>query len=103
MLVGYQDGDSPGKRLADLAQAGGGSFELPNAAGILEPVPVNAAVGSYKLGAHAGAEDLVDVARQVRPRELMLVHGDMDGQRRFAERMGLRGQATMLAERPWRG
>lgn len=101
MIVGYQDEESPGARLAALAVAGGGAFDLPNSSGILEPVPVHATVGTYGLGAHAEADELVAISAEVRPGELMLVHGDLGGQREFAERMRLRSQPTMLADQVW--
>lgn len=102
MLVGYQDPDSPGGRLADLAAAGGGTFDLPGPHGPLEPVTVNAPIGSYQLGAHASPDDLVEITSRVRPTDLMLVHGELDAQRRFLERMRLRRQPATLADRPWR-
>jgi Cft2 family RNA processing exonuclease len=102
MLVGYQDPDSPGGRLTELAAAGGGTFDLPGPDGLLEAVPVNAPVSSYQLGAHASADDLVEITSRVRPKDLMLVHGEPGAQRRFLERMRLRRQPALLADRPWR-
>ena len=101
MIVGYQDEESPGARLSALASTGGGTFDLPATSGILMPVPVNASVGTYGLGAHADADELVAISAEVRPRELMLVHGDIGGQREFAARMALRGQRALLADQPW--
>lgn len=98
MVVGYQDADSPGSRLLDLAAAGGGRLDLP---GVDEPLQVAAQIGSYRLGAHANEEDLVQIAAEARPRTLMLVHGRLSAQRRFADRLRLRRQHTVLADEPF--
>lgn len=102
MVVGYQDEESPGRRLLDLAAAGGGMFDLPGADGTYEKVAVNAKVGKYGLGAHASADDLVMISAEIDAKELMLVHGDYRGQQEFAERLRLRGQATVRADEPWK-
>lgn len=103
MVVGYQDEESPGNKLITLARAGGGTFNLPNPEGIPEPVPVLAPVSTYGLGAHADANDLVTISAQVAARQVMLVHGDLTGQRAFAKRLRLRGQDTLLADQTWIG
>lgn len=102
MVVGYQDEESPGRRLLDLAAAGGGMFDLPGSDGTYEQVPVNAKVGKYGLGAHASADDLVTISAEIGAKELMLVHGDYRGQQEFAERLRLRGQSTVRADQPWK-
>lgn len=98
-LVGYQDSDSPGSQLLSLAENGGGRLELP---GDVDPVDVVAHVGQYKLGAHASEEDLVDIAARAAPKTLMLVHGRLAAQRRLQQRLTLRRQHTILADRTWR-
>ncbi|ADD44776.1 beta-lactamase domain protein [Stackebrandtia nassauensis DSM 44728] len=98
MVVGYQDADSPGSRLLGLAAAGGGRFDLP---GMNEPIEVSAHIGNYRLGAHASEDDLVKIAAEARPQTLMLVHGRLAAQRRFADRLRLRQQKVILADRPW--
>jgi Cft2 family RNA processing exonuclease len=99
-IVGYQDAESPGARLAELARVGGGEFELLSDRGA-EQIPVNAAIGKYGLGAHADADDLVTISAQVNARQVMLVHGDKRGQIEFAKRLQLRSQETLLADAPW--
>ena len=102
MIVGYQDPESPGRRLADLAGAGGGQFELITDR-YNEMVDVNAAVGTYQLGAHADADGLVEISARISARDLMLVHGERYKQQEFARRLELRNQHTLLANAPWSG
>ncbi|WP_159460414.1 MBL fold metallo-hydrolase [Lentzea albidocapillata] len=94
MVVGYQDADSPGGRLLALAKHGGGEFELPTLEGEFVRVPVEAQVAQYGLGAHATANELVTIAAEIGAREVMLVHGEPQGQAMLAERLESRGQAT---------
>jgi Cft2 family RNA processing exonuclease len=98
MVVGYQDEESPGARLLRIAQAGGGTFDLPQMRGGPETVEILASVASYQLGAHANADQLVTIADRARARELMLVHGEPNGQAKFAGRMRSRGQTTLLPD-----
>jgi Cft2 family RNA processing exonuclease len=102
MIVGYQDPESPGRRLADLAGAGGGKFELITDR-YNEMVDVNAAVGTYQLGAHADADALVEISRRIAARDLMLVHGERHKQQEFARRLATRQQRTLLADAAWVG
>lgn len=95
MVVGYQDADSPGSRLLELAGRGGGHWDLPGAD---KPVEVTAHVGHYRLGAHASEDDLVKIAAQAAPRTLMPVHGRFAAQRQFVKRLELRQQETVLSE-----
>ncbi|MBB3084184.1 MBL fold metallo-hydrolase [Geodermatophilus sabuli] len=97
MVVGYQDEDSPGARLLALAENGGGEFELLAPDGTPTSVPVQAQVSSYKLGAHASADELATITQEVGAGAVMLVHGEARGQATFAERLALRGQATVPA------
>ncbi len=101
-IVGYQDPESPGRRLAELAGAGGGQFHLINDQ-YNEMVDVNAAVGVYQLGAHADADGLVSISTQIRAREIMLVHGERRKQQDFARRLEMRGAHALLADQPWTG
>jgi Cft2 family RNA processing exonuclease len=96
MVVGYQDEDSPGRRLLALAETGGGLFELPGTDDSApEEVKVAAHVADYKLGAHASADELVAITAKIAARAVMLVHGETPGQRQLRERLGLRGQSTV--------
>ncbi len=80
-ICGYQDEDAPGRRLMELAE-GGGTLELPDG-----PVEVRAAVRQFQLGAHADLHGLLRVVDEVQPREIMLVHGRENAQRRFRRQL----------------
>lgn len=95
-IVGYQDPESPGGRLLRLGKNGGGRMALPPDN---TPFTVNAAVDHYQLGAHATENELLDVAALARARTVMLVHGNLPAQRRFAKRLRTRGQHTVMADR----
>ena len=96
MVVGYQDEESPGAKLLRLAEAHGGTFELPAREGE-EPlsVEVNAQVAKYQLGAHANADELATIVTQLQARQLMLVHGEPKSQSQFSARMSARAQTTV--------
>ncbi|KOV85341.1 hypothetical protein ADL03_14485 [Nocardia sp. NRRL S-836] len=95
MFVGYQDADSPGGQLLALAQNKGGRFALPTFEGEMVQVPVKCTVTKYGLGAHATADELVAITAEIGAHEVMLVHGERSGQAILAERLRLRGQATV--------
>jgi Cft2 family RNA processing exonuclease len=89
---GYLDEESPGRRLLDLV-SGGPPLRLNN-----RSVDVQAQVGRYHLSAHASSADLQWVIHALRPRVVILVHGDyrFDGDPHFVancmqlEREGIR-------------
>lgn len=97
MLVGYQDPESPGGLLRKLDR--GGTFTLSQRDGTTEEVHVQAKVEEFHLGAHANENELRTIAQRLRPRHLMLVHGERRNQLKFASKMLGRSQKTTLAER----
>lgn len=70
LFSGYQDDESPGARLLGFP-ARGRSMRLND-----QEVAVAAQVSQYRLRAHATAADLRTVVEWVRPRMLVLVHGN---------------------------
>jgi Cft2 family RNA processing exonuclease len=98
-ISGYQDEESPGRALLDLAERGG-VFPLPGRGGETT-VPVRARVGVIRLSAHADRRGLLGIADEVAAREVMLVHGIPGRQRTFAETLRVRG-ARPVATGPWR-
>ncbi|MER7544067.1 MBL fold metallo-hydrolase [Spirillospora sp. NPDC127506] len=98
-ISGYQDEESPGRALLDLAEKGG-EFFLPGH-GRGTAVPVRARVATVRLSAHADRRGLLGVADEVAAREVMLVHGIPGRQRTFAETLRVRG-ARPVATGPWR-
>ncbi|MEW6047782.1 MAG: MBL fold metallo-hydrolase, partial [Bacillota bacterium] len=91
LLCGYQDEESPGHRLLDLADAGGGILDLPEG-----PVELRCRVGKYSLSAHADSGELAALARHLDPAHVVLVHGDRESRLALARALEFRG--TYLPE-----
>jgi len=70
-ITGYQDEESPGRQVQDLARDGGGLLRFGD-----ESIELKCSVGTYGLSAHADTTELVAALKQLRPRKVFLVHGD---------------------------
>ncbi|NOT56055.1 MAG: MBL fold metallo-hydrolase [Deltaproteobacteria bacterium] len=79
-LTGYQDEESPGRRLLELAD---GVTENIALAG--RSVPVHCQVSKYALSAHADSNELSRLIEVLNPREVVLVHGDSDARPALAD------------------
>ena len=72
LLTGYQDEESPGRALLDLAHAEGPrELRIGQAT-----VPVACSFGTYGLSAHADRMQMVSWIEATAPRTVLLVHGD---------------------------
>src|SRR5438270_6730502 len=71
LITGYQDEESPGKRLLDLAEHKKDTLELGG-----QHVQVQCRVAKYSLSAHADGSELAAYAAALKPRQVALVHGD---------------------------
>lgn len=71
IFVGYADPDSPGGHLRKAAA--GDPVKLHHA---YPPVTLRAEVEAFDFSGHATRDELVEYAKRVRPRKLLLVHGD---------------------------
>lgn len=69
-LSGYQDAESPGRRLQELKQ--GDTLTFADGTSIA----VNCQVERFKLSAHSDQGQLLSVIKQVNPKALALVHGE---------------------------
>lgn len=69
-LSGYQDAESPGRRLQELTQGDTLSFADGTS------VAVNCQVERFKLSAHSDQGQLLSVIKRVNPKALALVHGE---------------------------
>ena len=69
-LSGYQDAESPGRRLQELSQGDTLTFADGTS------VTVNCKVERFKLSAHSDQGQLLSVIKQVNPKALALVHGE---------------------------
>lgn len=86
-ITGYQDEESPGRQLLQLAEAE--TREISVAGKTLE---VKCSVAKYALSAHADCNEISGLIEAINPREIVLVHGD--GNARQALRDLLRRQGT---------
>ena len=71
-LSGYQDAESPGRRLQELKQGDTLTFADGTS------VAVNCQVDRFKLSAHSDQAQLLSVIKQVNPKALALVHGEQN-------------------------
>lgn len=79
-LTGYQDEESPGRRLLELADGATETVMLGGRA-----VPVRCRVSKYALSAHADANELARLIDALNPREVVLVHGDSEARPALAD------------------
>ncbi|HEX6290192.1 MAG TPA: MBL fold metallo-hydrolase [Herpetosiphonaceae bacterium] len=86
-FTGYQDEESPGAALLRTKQ--GDTVTLNG-----ESVTLACQVQRYNLSAHADAEQIVHLITNVRPRQVVLVHGDPTALDALAAR--LRGSAVAI-------
>jgi len=71
LITGYQDEESPGKRLLDLAEKKENTLMLGGT-----QVEVRCQVAKYSLSAHADGAELAAYAAVLKPDKVALVHGD---------------------------
>jgi Cft2 family RNA processing exonuclease/dsRNA-specific ribonuclease len=80
LLTGYQDEESPGRALLDLARsAGPKELRLGHTT-----VPVACLFGTYGLSAHADRMQMVSLIEAASPRTVALVHGDENAKQALA-------------------
>jgi Cft2 family RNA processing exonuclease len=90
LVSGYQDEESPGRALLDLAKGEGLTFNLDG-----QDIEVKANVAEFKLSAHASRNGLTSIVGDVSPRHTMLVHGIESAQREFADHLHRNGFSTV--------
>lgn len=86
LITGYQDEESPGRALLNLAdeRAQGKTGHLTIAG---ERKEVVCEVGRYGLSAHADAAQMASVVSKLSPRHVVLVHGDEGARAGLAQMM----------------
>ena len=80
-LSGYQDAESPGRRLQELTQGDTLTFADGTS------VAVNCQVERFKLSAHSDQVQLVSVIKQVNPKAIALVHGEASALSKLREKV----------------
>lgn len=91
LLTGYQDEESPGRRLQEIATQGRGSLRLGR-----DKVDVRCRIGTYALSAHADEGQLLSLAEVLDPREIFLVHGEEGARESLAAALRQRGRLVRL-------
>jgi Cft2 family RNA processing exonuclease len=94
LVSGYQDEESPGRALLNLAKGEGMTFNLDG-----QDIEVKANVAEFKLSAHASRNGLTSIVGDVAPRQTMLVHGVASAQREFVDHLHRNGFSTVRTER----
>jgi Cft2 family RNA processing exonuclease len=94
LISGYQDEESVGAELLALADNQAPRFSLEG-----EPIDVQATVAKFALSAHADRAGLASIITDVRPDEVMLVHGLGSAQREFADHLRRRGHTVARTAR----
>jgi dsRNA-specific ribonuclease len=80
LITGYQDEESPGRALLNLAeQRGPRLLRLGD-----HVVDVRCTFATYSLSAHADRMQMVGLIEALQPRTVVLVHGDTDAKRTLA-------------------
>src|SRR5712692_10116528 len=89
LITGYQDEESPGRRLLDLAEHKKNTLDMGG-----QTVQVLCHVAKYNLSAHADGGELAAYATALQPKRVALVHGDEEA--RTALRSRLEGLDVVL-------
>ena len=91
LLTGYQDEESPGRRLQEIATRGQGTLRLGK-----DKVDVQCHLATYSLSAHADEGQLVSFVETLDPSRVFLVHGDEGARGSLAKALRARGRAVQL-------
>jgi Cft2 family RNA processing exonuclease len=91
LLTGYQDEESPGRRLQEMAAQGKGTLRLGK-----DRIEVQCRLGTYSLSAHADEGQLISLTEMLDPSEVYLVHGDEAARDSLAKALGERGRVVRL-------
>lgn len=79
-ITGYQDEESPGRKLLNLAEGHESHLELNGTS-----YEVKCRIGKYGLSAHADANEMDRFIRTLNPAFTLLVHGDDSARRQLGE------------------
>lgn len=79
-ITGYQDEESPGRRLLELAEGETNQIVIAG-----RTVEVKCRVQKYALSAHADAQEIAGLIEAINPGEIVLVHGEGGARPALAE------------------
>ncbi|MGH2459032.1 MAG: MBL fold metallo-hydrolase, partial [Chloroflexota bacterium] len=96
LITGYQDEESPGRRLLDLSSPQAGADRRLMLNGI--ETELRCAVERYNLSAHADGDELASLAERLGPSLTLLVHGDAEARVALGEKLAQRRLACRLPD-----
>lgn len=91
LLTGYQDEESPGRRLQEMAAKGRGTLRLGR-----DRIDVQCLLATYSLSAHADTSQLVSFVETLDPAQVFLVHGDEEARQSLAAALHARRRNVNL-------
>ncbi len=91
LLTGYQDEESPGRRLQELSERGTGSIRLG-----ADKVDVQCRIATYSLSAHADESQIISLTETLDPQQVFLVHGDFDARASLEKALSARQRIVRL-------
>ena len=92
-IVGYQDAESPGRRLLELTR--GGEVDLPTQNGERETVSVAAEVTRYYLSAHADRGGIIGQLASYPSPRVLWTHGEWNARSALNEHFGTRLESRL--------
>lgn len=90
-ITGYQDEESPGRKLLSLADGERETLDLNGTT-----YEVRCRVDKYGLSAHADAMEMVRFVEGLKPAHTLLVHGDDDARFQLSQRIDPRYDAVLV-------
>lgn len=81
-ITGYQDEESPGRKLLDLAEGRSSTLFIGG-----RSVAVSCAVTKYSLSAHADSGEIAGLVDRLEPKNLILVHGEGESRAQLARKL----------------
>ncbi|WP_019415097.1 MBL fold metallo-hydrolase [Paenisporosarcina sp. TG20] len=90
-ITGYQDEESPGRKLLDLADGFKQTLDLNG-----KTHTVKCRIGKYGLSAHADANEMNRFIQTLKPSYTLLVHGDDEARKRLGELIDPRFQPILV-------
>ena len=91
LLTGYQDEESPGRRLLRLSERGSGTIRLG-----ADKVDVQCLIAAYSLSAHADESQIINLTETLDPDIVFLVHGDVNARSSLQKALGARQRSVRL-------
>ncbi|MDE3088913.1 MAG: MBL fold metallo-hydrolase, partial [Chloroflexota bacterium] len=91
LLTGYQDEESPGRKLQAMATRARGTLKLGK-----DVVDVQCQLGTYALSAHADEGQLIALTETLDPTTVFVAQGDADARARLQKALRERGRRVEL-------